>query len=224
MNDVHMPTAVRGRRRGAPPADHRLTRGAVLARAAELLERDGARAFSLRALARDLGVRPTALYNHVRDLDDLLDGVAGRFVDTLRSDGAPGGEWTDWVRSVAVDLHDRMLARPVLADLVLDRRRSAAGLALLGRFDERLAAAGHTPAFAHLAWHAVVVAVIGAVRQERSRPDDPGETFALVLDVVLDGLAVRADRLSDERAEALLVAHPHARDVVGDEESRASSS
>ena len=219
MNDVHMTSITSRRRRGAPPADRRLTRDAVLARAEQLLERDGAGAFSLRALARDLGVAPGALYNHVRDRDDLLDAVAGRFLDTLHCDGTPEQDWAGWVRAVAVDLHDRMLARPVLAELVLDRRRSAAGLAMLGRFQDRLAAAGLSPAFAHLAWHAVLLTVIGAVQQERFRPGEPGETFTLVLDVVLDGLAARGDQHPDERAEALLAAHPHARDVVGEEES-----
>lgn len=217
MNDVHTTTVAGPRRRGAPPADRRLTRDAVLVRAEQVLERDGSRGFSLRALARDLDVAPGALYNHVQGRDDLLDAVAARFLDTWRSDGAPGTDWAGWVRSVAVELHERMLHRPVLAELVLDRGRSAAGLGLLGRFRERLAEAGVGPAFAHLTWHAVLVTVLGAVQQERARPDDRGETFALVLDVVLDGLAARAGDGPDERAEALLAAHPHARPADGED-------
>src|SRR5262249_7820294 len=53
-----------------------LTRAMVVERARELIRADGARATSLRSVARDLGVTAPALYAYVHDYDDLLAAVA----------------------------------------------------------------------------------------------------------------------------------------------------
>jgi AcrR family transcriptional regulator len=53
-----------------------LTRAVVVERARELIRADGARATSLRSVARDLGVTAPALYAYVDDYDDLLAAVA----------------------------------------------------------------------------------------------------------------------------------------------------
>lgn len=199
--------------RGAPPAGQRLTRTAVLDRAAELLERDGAAAFSLRSLARELNVRPAALYNHVEGLDDLLDAVAARFVAGLEL--AEGNEpWPQWVAAVAGGLRARLLDHPELAGLMLARAPGTAeGPALLRRFIDRLVAAGVDRAVAHVAWHAVLTLVLGAVHQERARSRDQGDTFEAVLEITVAGLVAAAAEPS-ARAVALLAAHTAAHTAV----------
>ncbi|MFD2467376.1 TetR/AcrR family transcriptional regulator [Amycolatopsis silviterrae] len=57
-----------------------LTREAVVAAAEAVAERAGVAKLSLRAVATELGVSPTAIYHHVRDRDELLDAVADAFV------------------------------------------------------------------------------------------------------------------------------------------------
>ncbi|MBB4689258.1 TetR/AcrR family transcriptional regulator [Amycolatopsis jiangsuensis] len=57
-----------------------LTREAVVAAAEIVAERSGVAKLSLRAVAVELGVSPTAIYHHVRDRDELLDAVADAFV------------------------------------------------------------------------------------------------------------------------------------------------
>lgn len=52
-----------------------LTRAAVIGTASRLLTERGGPGVSMRAVARELGVAPNALYSHVRDKDDLLDAV-----------------------------------------------------------------------------------------------------------------------------------------------------
>ena len=54
----------------------RLSLVAVLDGAVRLIERDGARALTMRALGRDLGVEAMALYRYVPNFDALLDSVA----------------------------------------------------------------------------------------------------------------------------------------------------
>src|SRR5690625_960272 len=118
MDSVH---STRGaRRRGAPPSGQRLTRDAVIARAEQLITRDGLTAFSLRSLAAGLDVRPNALYNHVRSRAELLDSVAERFVSGLRLPPT-GKPWPDWVRAVATELRAQLIEYPGLTELVLAR-------------------------------------------------------------------------------------------------------
>ncbi len=52
-----------------------LTRERVLLAAVALADRDGLDALSMRKLGQELGVEAMALYRHVRDKDDLLNGV-----------------------------------------------------------------------------------------------------------------------------------------------------
>jgi len=75
-----------------PPAAERrepLTRERVLATAVELADRGGAEALSMRKLGQELDVDPMALYRHVRNKDDLLDGVLAVVVGQMEP--APAG-------------------------------------------------------------------------------------------------------------------------------------
>ncbi|MCR6488937.1 TetR/AcrR family transcriptional regulator [Amycolatopsis sp. OK19-0408] len=199
-----------GRRRGAPPAGERLTRDKVLDRATELIERDGVPAFSLRSLAKELDVRPAALYNHVDGLDDLLTTITTRFLagfDLTEADEP----WPDWVCIVASGMHRRMLARPELTGLMLSRApMTAAGPALMRRFLDRLVSAGVSRATAHIAWHTVLTVVIGSVQQERARHRKQEDTFQAVLTVAVNGLVTAAAGPPDDQALALLDDHPDA--------------
>lgn len=53
-----------------------LTPEAVTAAAAAVVNEDGLEALSMARLARDLGVRPPSLYNHVDGLDSLVREIA----------------------------------------------------------------------------------------------------------------------------------------------------
>lgn len=210
MNDSHKsrPSA---RRRGAPPIGQRLSRQAVVERARDLISERGYGDFSLRVLAGALGVRPAALYNHVRDRDDLLDAVAEQFVATFE---LPDGDadWPDWVRQVARGLRAHMRAHPHLTAVVLGRPSAGpARPALLRRFMTRLERAGVDPATAHAGWHALLHVVMGAVSLDdvRDRMADDGE-FETTLELVVEGLLATASRPPAEHSIALLRAHPAA--------------
>lgn len=212
MNAGHTSSAQPvARRRGAPPAGRRLNRQVVVQRAGDLISRAGYADFSLRALAAELDVRPAALYNHVRDRDDLLDAVAEEFVATFE---LPDGDadWQDWIRQVARRLRSHMRAHPHLTEVVLGR--SSAGPArpvLLRRFMSHLERAGVDTAIAHAAWYAVLHVVVGCVSQEDARRRDEDEVFESTLELVVQGLGSVASRPPDDRFVALLCAHPDAR-------------
>src|ERR1700746_166956 len=67
-----------------------LTRQRVVAAAVELADREGIDSISMRRLAQEVGVEAMSLYTHVRNKNDLLDGMADAVISEipLRADGA----------------------------------------------------------------------------------------------------------------------------------------
>lgn len=205
MDSVHPARGSRGR--GAPPRGERLSREVVVARARELIAADGLDAFSLRRLAEALGVAPNALYNHVRNREDLFDAVTEQVVAEIR---LPAGDqpWPDWVRAVATDLRSQLLARPGLTELVLARAGSTTtGPHVLAGFLDRLEAAGLDRAVAHVAWHTMLTLVVGSLTEDRARPGRGDPTFEAVLDIAITGLRATAQHPPSAQATALLQAH-----------------
>jgi AcrR family transcriptional regulator len=66
------------------PYHHGDLRAALLSAAADLLEKDGAEAVSLRAVARAVGVSQTAPYNHFESKEALLVALAGEGFSALQ--------------------------------------------------------------------------------------------------------------------------------------------
>lgn len=203
MDSVHSAR----RRRGAPPAGQRLTRDAVITQATQMIATDGLAAFSLRGLADALEVAPNALYNHVRDREDLLGAVTDRFVASIR---LPAGQqpWPDWVRAAAASLRSQLTGRPGLTELILARAgATAAGPGMLARFLDRLTSAGLHRALAHVAWHALLTVTVGSVAQQQARDTDQAATFEAVLDLTITGLLAAAQQPPTPQAIALLQTH-----------------
>jgi AcrR family transcriptional regulator len=78
------------------PRRIRLSRDRVLGAAVALADEIGVNALSMRKLAEQLGVVPMALYKHVTDKDELLDGM----VDIVVSEIEPPVSDTDWRSAV----------------------------------------------------------------------------------------------------------------------------
>src|SRR6201987_3262599 len=74
-----------------------LSRARVLQAAVALADEAGLQGFSMRGLAQELGVVPMALYKHVANKEELLDGM----VDIVVGEVDPpvsGGAWKSAVR------------------------------------------------------------------------------------------------------------------------------
>jgi AcrR family transcriptional regulator len=92
-----------------------LSRDRVLAAAMAVADAEGLEALSMRRLGQELGVEAMSLYNHVRNKEDLIDGL----VDLVFAEfGTPNGR--DWKSA--------MRARGVNAQRVLRRHRWAIAL------------------------------------------------------------------------------------------------
>ncbi len=98
-----------------------LTRDRLLDAALAVAERDGLERLSMRQLARELDVSPMALYRHVTNKEDLLDGLIERLLGQLRlPDDALG--WEQRLRVLAAELRALAHRHPGLFGLLLRRR------------------------------------------------------------------------------------------------------
>jgi TetR/AcrR family transcriptional regulator, tetracycline repressor protein len=179
-------------------------RSDVIEHALEVLDRHGLADLSMRRLAADLGVQPSALYWHFANKQALLAAVA----DEVLRRGArpvPDGPWDERVTAFAHQLRDAMLAYRDGAELVATAL--AFGLATedpVARLEDLV---GDAPA-ARVAATTVMHFVLGHVTNEQMNAqassagaiaDDPltrADTFSTGLGIVVAGIAARrtADR------------------------------
>ena len=123
-----------------------------MAAAVELADRDGIGSISMRRLAQELGVEAMSLYTHVRNKDDLLDGMADAVISQIPLAGGPG--WKTSLRHMALAARKVMLRHPWAPRVI--ETRTAPGPAALGYINAVLGTlreGGFTIAQAHQAIH-----------------------------------------------------------------------
>lgn len=99
----------------------RLTRDAVLTAAVDLVEAQGFESLSMRRLAGALGVEAMSLYNHVRDKEALLDGIAQTVIARMEYPG-PSGDWRADLRELARSYRQLAHRHPRTFALATSRR------------------------------------------------------------------------------------------------------
>jgi AcrR family transcriptional regulator len=170
-----------------------LTRKRVITTAIELIERDGAEAVSMRALATELGCGLMSLYNHVPSKNALLDAVAAHVMCGVRATVAPDASWADQLRAEALALCQIARAYPRCTVVALSRPpRSAAVVQPIEDALAALGAAGFAGLDAVRIIRAFVAYIAGSLLLEAGPP--PGRTAADDLpddDGYADGRAAR---------------------------------
>src|SRR5438477_11164779 len=78
-----------------------LTRERVMAAAIELADRDGIESISMRRLGQELGVEAMSLYTHVRNKNDLLDGMTDAVIGLIPL-AAEGAGWQARLRQMVL--------------------------------------------------------------------------------------------------------------------------
>ena len=153
--------------------------------ALRLLDEVGLDGLTVRRLATELGVQSPALYWHLRNKQELLDGMADAIV-VAAGMGPPrdGESWQDWLARRARAYRESLLAHRDGARIVANAARLSP--ATLRTFDEELTAMvghGFTPLLALRTITALTHYTNGAVlqeqatRQERTEGQEPaGET------------------------------------------------
>ncbi|MEO6858745.1 MAG: TetR/AcrR family transcriptional regulator C-terminal domain-containing protein [Solirubrobacteraceae bacterium] len=85
----------------------RLSRARVLQAAVELADETGLDGFSMRGLAQELGVVPMALYKHVANKEELLDGMVDIVFAEMDSPSA-GEDWRSALRGRAISAREAL--------------------------------------------------------------------------------------------------------------------
>jgi AcrR family transcriptional regulator len=97
-----------------------IDRSEVVAKALEIIDRDGLDGFSIRRIGRELNVNGASLYHHFSDKDAILQGV--RLLIVRESDVAEeplaDDSWQDYVHRTAVNYRRSLLRHPNAAPLM----------------------------------------------------------------------------------------------------------
>jgi AcrR family transcriptional regulator len=138
-----------------------LSRERVLKAAVDLADRGGIEGLSMRKLGQELNVEAMALYRHVRNKDDIVDGIVDVIVGEIEIP-EPGDDWKSTMRQKVVAARRVMIRHP-WAPRVLDERPSL-GPAVLGYVDSVLGillAGGFSLDLAHHALHVMSSRILG---------------------------------------------------------------
>ena len=195
-----------------------LTRQMMIETALRLLDEVGLDGLTVRRLATELGVQSPALYWHLRNKQELLDGMADAIV-VAAGMGPPrdGESWQDWLARRARAYRESLLAHRDGARIVANAARLSP--ATLRTFDEELTAMvghGFTPLLALRTITALTHYTNGAVlqeqatRQERTEGREPG-------DGPQDRIAALAEMLDGGMESTLLVAFREGGGSFGEE-------
>lgn len=166
-----------------------LNRGRVLEAAVALADEAGLEALSMRRLAEELGVVPMALYKHVANKDELLDGM----VDVIVGEIAPAERSADWKQAVRLRVLSarQALLRHRWARQVLETRttRSPAVLEYMDEFIGMFLAGGFSVDLTHHVMHALGSRMWGFTQElfddaasHRAEAEVPPEAQAAMLE------------------------------------------
>src|SRR4051812_13808557 len=132
-----------------------------MAAAISLADRDGIESISMRKLAQELGVEAMSLYTHVRNKNDLLDGMVDAVIGQIpTSTDGPG--WEASLRRLVLGARGVVLRHPWAPRTV--ETRTAPGPAMLGYVNTVigiLREGGFSVAQAHHALHILGSRVLG---------------------------------------------------------------
>jgi AcrR family transcriptional regulator len=149
-----------------------LTRERVLRAAVELADRDGIEALSMRKLGQELGVEAMALYRHVRNKDDLLDGLVETVVGEIELP-YPSRDWMAAMRALVMSSRQVMLSHPWAPRVIIDR--PTVGPATLRHIDAVLgilSAGGFAIDMAHHALHVLGSRILGFTQDPFNDTED----------------------------------------------------
>jgi AcrR family transcriptional regulator len=154
-----------------------LNRERVLRAAVALADEVGIAAVSMRRLAQRLGVVPMALYKHVADKEELLDGM----VDAVLGEIEPPDPALDWraaVRQRVLSARRAVLRHPWARQAIESRtRRTPVVLAYMDSVAGTFIRGGLSPDLTHHVMHALGNRIWGfspELFEEPRDPDAPG--------------------------------------------------
>ena len=112
---------------GESSAAHRrepLTKERIVRTALRLMDEEGLEAVTMRHIGRELGVEAMSLYNHVKDKEDILDGILEMVMAEFEFQEETG-DWEADVRAGARAWRRLMTAHPTVIALFAESKHPA---------------------------------------------------------------------------------------------------
>lgn len=162
-----------------------LTRDRVLRAALELADEGGTAALTMQRIGRRLGVEAMSLYRHVRNKDDILDGI----VDLVFAEIEPPADRSDWrtvLRAQAISTRAALRRHPWAITLM--ESRLTPGPANLRTHEDTITVlleAGCSAVMATRAYNLLDSYVYGFALQEVNFPFGSAEELAAMSDEIL---------------------------------------
>ena len=142
-----------------------LTRERVVGAGIELADRDGIESISMRRLAQELGVEAMSLYTHVRNKDDLLDGMVDAVIGKIPT-SADGADWKTSLRQMVLAARSIVLTHPWAPRLIESRTTPGpATMRYINTVIGLLREGGFTIAQAHHAIHILGSRALGFTQE-----------------------------------------------------------
>jgi AcrR family transcriptional regulator len=188
-----------------------VTRDRILDTAFAIADQDGLGALSMRRIGKTLGVEAMALYNHVEDKDEILDGIVGRVLAEIPLP-RPGADWKEAMRERAEAARRVFLRHPWAVGL-LETRSANSSPARLEYFDAVLGclrAAGFDATLAMRAFSTLDSYVYGAILQEVTLPFDTPDSLEAVGDDLLAHMGAAYPHLTEATVRAMADGWSHA--------------
>jgi AcrR family transcriptional regulator len=143
----------------------RLNRDRVLRAAVALADETGLERLSMRRLAQELDVVPMALYKHVANKDELIDGMVDVVVGEIEPPG-PETAWRPAVRRRILSARQTMLRHPWASRAIENRQApTVAVLSYLNSVIGMLRAGGMSATLTHHVMHALGSRVLGFTQE-----------------------------------------------------------
>lgn len=138
-----------------------LTKERVLRAAVDLADREGIDSLSMRRLGQVLGVDAMALYRHVRNKDEILDGIADVIVGEIALPDSPG-DWKAALRTQVMAARGVMLRHPWAPKVIEERPTvSPTMLVYIDSVLAKLSDGGFSIDMAHHAIHVLGSRILG---------------------------------------------------------------
>jgi AcrR family transcriptional regulator len=171
-----------------------LTREQIVDAARRVMDAEGLEAVSMRRVAREVGVEAMSLYNHVRDKEDLLDGVVERIMAEFHFPEEPGGDWPAYGRALARGWRAVLKAHPNVMTLFAHRHKPMRSTTSMRPMEEALHTLrqmGLSVEESARAFQVIGGYIMGYVMMESGQmftPGDDGDPQALARQIPVDEL------------------------------------
>ncbi|MFD3556331.1 TetR/AcrR family transcriptional regulator C-terminal domain-containing protein [Streptomyces goshikiensis] len=190
-----------------------LSRDRVLRAAVAFADGAGIEALSMRRLAQELGVVPMALYKHVANKEELLDGMVETVVASL-DPHVPGADWKSAVRRRILGARDALLRHTWAAQVIRSRTSpTPAVLAYLDSVIGTFRAGGLSLDLTHHAMHALGSRVLGLTEELFDAPPSPAPRAPAT--ATAPAQAPDPDPAQTAAREAMALRYPHVTELAG---------